>query len=142
MNMRLITDYKKYPYAHAEEARALMAAMKEKNQRLGYASWLPPLRDCTAVWVFEDAGKIVGGFAFKRIEEFIVAGNDPRILHEGFRHERRIRAVLAERGATDLIGAVPLSLMERRGRPGAMALFMKRLKMGRIKDFVFHEGHV
>lgn len=141
---RLIRSAIDDPAGYAEDREALLRAMASKNRQLGYESYLPPFKDCTAIFVFERDGKVIGGFAFKRVEDFIVIGDSPDVLHVGFEYEARIRAVLRMRGATEMIGAVPQRLMFqwKAGKTPAMEKIMKRLRMNQVSNFVFFEGEL
>lgn len=141
---RLIRSATDDPAGYAEDREALLRTMASKNKQLGYESYLPPFKDCTAIFVFERDGQVIGGFAFKRVEDFIVIGDSPEVLHAGFNYEARIRTVLRMRGATEMIGAVPVRLMFqwKPQRKPAMELIMKRLGMNEASNFVFFEGQL
>lgn len=141
---RLIHDAKEDPAGYAADREALLRTMASKNKQLGYESYLPPFKDCTAIFVFERDGLVIGGFAIKRVEELITIGDDPGVLHAGMNYKERILTVIRMRGGTELIGFVPKRLMfqwKARRKP-AMEKIMQRLGMNEVSNFVFFEGQL
>lgn len=123
---------------------ALVKLSRRKSEQMGYAPWLPPLADeNTVAFVVEREGRVEGAMVFRKVHDMMLVGDSPEFIRTLFGEEAKIRAVLEARGVSEVVSAVPRSLLGTERKRGAIARFLQRLRFRNISEsFVCFEGEV